>query len=630
MRFGLDQWVLEPPLLEALLSLLLVAGCDAIGAWLLTRLGLRASGRPDALRLQAVPVGAAALAALLYPAALMQLTTATALKTAAWGLIAVGMLQFFRVAAAIYGGGGKRVAEWLGMPRLDATTALIGVILLALLLLALAPITNADALDYHIGVAIDLLNHGGLPFRPEWFTSRLAGNGEVLNALGLSVGAGQFGALLQFASLLALIGLVAGVRADDWSLDWSDDVKLAALAAVSAPVLLFLVSAPKPQLWPIALTTLAFALLLHRSFEHGERSDMLVRYALVCGLALTAMQAKFNYLLGGGLVGLFGLWLLARRGALLSGLMVGAVAALLISGPPMVCKMLRNSVGPLAALLTPLPGYWPGTDKFVEVAQRASDFTSALPFPLSILIPTGLGGLSTVVGVGWLILWRGRPRKLAQFWPGLAVTMVLVLVSLLLAPPSARVYMEPYCWAMVLIVVGSDPAPPRRWISWALHGQALLFLVAASFGVATLAVGLMSSEARERVMMRSAAGYDLMREVDAKVPADAFVLNSHRSMALLPRDGVSAQWMSYVDPTTPAALPYLQQLRERQVTHMLVLDDQPTTNPLAGCFGPVVAGPLHGHVATRNPFNEGPTYQAWVMQFDAWRLPTCAMEQSAH
>ncbi|EMG22137.1 PF07220 domain protein [Leptospira interrogans serovar Copenhageni str. LT2050] len=129
--------------------------------------------------------------------------------------------------------------------------------------LALCPITNADSLDYHIGVAIEILNQGKMPVFSGWFHGRLAGSGEVLNALGLAIGAEQFGSLLQFCGLLSIYGILSFYSfAEKFS--ESDGVwrKIIIIAFLSSPVLVFLVSSPKPQLLQIGMTSFAITLLL--------------------------------------------------------------------------------------------------------------------------------------------------------------------------------------------------------------------------------------------------------------------------------------------------------------------------------------------------------------------------------
>ena len=76
------------------------------------------------------------------------------------------------------------------------------------LVISSAPITNADALDYHVGVPIFILNNGYFPTDWTWFHARQAGAGELLISLGLSIGAEQFGNLAQYSGLISIVGLL--------------------------------------------------------------------------------------------------------------------------------------------------------------------------------------------------------------------------------------------------------------------------------------------------------------------------------------------------------------------------------------------------------------------------------------
>jgi hypothetical protein len=115
-----------------------------------------------------------------------------------------------------------------------------------------------------------------------------------------------------------------------------------------------------------------------------------------------------------------------------------------------------------------------------------------------------------------------------------------------------------------------------------------------------------------------------MKWADTVLPKNAVVLNGHRSMALMPREAISYDWSYYVDETSEEAQLYLNRLKNRGVSHMLVIGSLDKSIPLAPCFGQTIAGPGIGHVATRNPFNQGGKYEAWIVEFDANKLPDCA------
>lgn len=629
MRYGLDQWIATPPF-AAFNSLLLLAGCDAIGYIILKWVGCINSSRWNCLRLMCGVVGAMALAILLYPLVIYSFANHAALQIVAIGLMVLGGAHIIQCVTHLP----ALTSDWIANLKREVVDVsawcLLGACLFALFILSLSPTTSADALDYHMGIPIAILNHGGMPFAPEWFTGRLAGNGEILNALALTVGAEQFGALLQFASILAICGLMLGGRQADWSVAWRGDAVYVGLACVSVPVLLFLVSASKPQLWPIALTTGAFALLMHSSFQSADQKTLAKRYLLVCFMAAAASQAKFNYLLGGGLAGLLGFLLLVGRRMWVQGALIGLSAVFLIAMPPVIWKAIHYSASWWEALTHPMPGRWPGTDEFIALAQRSTDYASSLPFPLSIFIPTGLGGFTTILGVGWLICWGVVPKFSKYSALGLIASLILLLIVTVLAPPSARPYLEPCYWLMFLCLVSKDSTSVRIWGRVIVMTQATVFLVAACFGAFTLSAGAFAMSWRESVMLKSANGYDVMRWVDQTLPKDAVVLNSHRSMALLPRDGVDASWLKFVDPESTQAIPYLERLKQSGVTHILLLSNPRDAHPLAGCFGSVVGKAGQGRVVSRNPFNQGDVYPVWLLNFDSSRLPACANQPSSN
>jgi hypothetical protein len=626
--FSLDQWVAAPPL-SALFSLLLIAGLDRLGLLLLSQLGFAVDSRADWVRWQASQVGAMLLAIGLYPLALAGLTPLMLMQCVAIVFMVLGFWHVCRAAVLPHGRGERVRGCWVSFRAQSFSRQLLLVMLVGMGLLALGPVTNADALDYHMGVAIAVLNQGGMPVAPEWFIGRLAGNGEVLNAMALSVGAEQFGSLLQYVSLLGLVGMLLFARRPAHVLTSAQHgaaTDLIALAAFSVPILLFLISAPKPQMWPIAMTTFAFALVVHPARRGLSRRDALLGFGLVCALVMTASQAKFNYLLGGGVAGLLALVAMVRQRLFWPSVTVGLGVAVLVMVPPVVWKAEAFHTGWMEVLAHPLPGHLPGTESFVNLAKGASDMTSPLPFPLLMLIPTSLGAFSTLLGIGAVVLVGVRPGRDPWLWAGTAAALGMVLASAVLAPPSSRMYLEPYYWLMVILTVQPNRTAlaKMRCVQWAVYLQALAVALAGWLGALTLFPGALTLAWRTEVMQRAANGYKVMQWADTVLPKNAVLLNGHRSMALVPREAVAYDWSNFVDITADESWLYLNRLKDRGVTHMLVIGQIDKGLPLSSCFGKTITGPGLGHFATRNPFNQGGTYEAWIVEFESTRLPQCA------
>ena len=628
--FSLDQWLATPPL-SALFSILIIAGLDLFGVWILRAFNFEVNSYKEWVRWQAPIVGAMLLAIILYPLALAGLTPLKLMQSVAIFSMGGGILHLISEARLVHGRA-EKLSDYLLLLRAQSySRKLLLLLLLGMGMLALGPVTNADALDYHMGVAIAVLNHGGMPVVPEWFIGRLAGNGEVLNAMALSLGAEQFGALLQFVSLIGIVGIILYANQD--ARDYSNKFEratldLIALAAFSAPVLLFLVASPKPQMWPIAMTTFAFTLVVHRSSQNISTYNAVLRFALICALVMTASQAKFNFLLGGAIVGLLSTQLIYRGKIIWKSIAIGIFISILIILPPVQWKALAFDAGYMETLINPLPGHLPGTDAFLNLAKGAFDFTTPLPFPISMFIPASLGAFTTLLGIGPLVFIGIRLDRNLILWSGAISAIVVVLVNALYAPPSSRMYLEPYFWLMAILSLQKNKNLhiKNNLISKIVFTQAVAVTVVVWIGAITVFPGALTDKWRTDVMMRMANGYEVMQWADTVLPKDSVVLNGHRSMALIPRDAVAFDWSNFVDLNKDESTLYLNRLKEKGVSHMLVIGGINKKTSLYGCFARTIGGPGSGQTATRNPFNRGGEYEAWIVEFDSNKLPECAQK----
>lgn len=626
--YSLDQFSAAPPF-SLLASVFLVIGLDWVGLKFLMCCGfidVDNQNKRNYLRWQCIVIGSVILAVVLYPLAMLGLTHFILMKTVALALLLVGCIHVFNGDYICQIWRANWLSCWAEARRQSILKSVLSLLLIGMALTSLGPVTSADALDNHIGSAIAILNDGGLFGHHEWFHHRLSGNGEVLNAMALTVGAEQFGSLLQFVSLLAIVGAILFVRAhSNVGVKNTESTYLIALAGVSAPVLLFLISSPKPQMWPISMTVLAFVLTVGLYRRDQIRSHVMWHYSLVCVLVMVASQAKFNYILGGGIVGIMAFLVMAKQGYLKPAVGLGLLLGITVMLPPVVLKSLAFDTSLVDALISPLPGDLPGTKEMIGHSQFNSDYGSLFPPPFSILIPSHAGAYGSVLGIGWLLFLAIRPGNDSGLWVGLAGTFILVVANIFIAPPAARMYLEPYFWLLIILSLQEKRLSSHsfKMFRWPVLAQSSLAILACWYGAFNLFPGALTQSWRSAVMERSANGYEIMQWVDIVLPEDAVMLNGHRSMALVPREAVSMEWVGFVDMKLPETQYYYKRLIDSNVSHILVIGPVDYDTDLAGCYGAVFAGPGIGHVATRNPFNQGVGYEAWILEFETEQLPTC-------
>jgi hypothetical protein len=625
--YGIDSYVLPPPL-SALVSVTLLAGCDGIGLAVLRASGLCAPGAPRWHRWQAPIAGAMVLAIVLYPLALVKLTPLGFMSATAGLVAAIGIVNV--VASARTWSRRPSIVVEVDDGRSRFWRLLLMLLLIGAAVMSLGPPTDSDSLDYHLGVPVGLLVHGGLPFTPEWLHSRLAASQEMLNAMGLAGGTDNFGAVLQFAGMAGIAALL--VFADSESQSGSTALQrrvrlMAAVVALSAPTMVSLI-AQKPQLLPIAMTSFALALVIYPSRRELTTRAALQGHTLICLLVTSAAQAKLSFMLTGGIVGLLSLGVLGKRGRFWPAVAIGAVIAAIVLLPPVLWKQHYFHDSVLNSLLKSMPGDWPGSNVF-DVHLRGFTLRSSFPYPLLLFLTTRLNSLTIMLGPAIVILLTAlRPRLDPWAWVVIGAVAVVWVVLAKLGPMLGRYYIEPCLWLLMLLVIQPQPPPlvDTRWITWPVVGQALFTIALFWYGAVMLFPGALTARWRSVVMDKNANGYRAMKWVDSVLPPDAVLLSANRSIALAPRDVVSFDWASVVNVTSRAAEPYLIRLKERGVTHVL-MGTAPRYTALSGCIGAVVAGPGDDPVAVRNPLAEAPTYPVWVYRFNAAALPDCAFIQ---
>ena len=146
------------------------------------------------------------------PGGAVKRTSRSTLRAAGWLLAAVGSLDL------LAGGRLLRSARWRASARSWVrqewpAILVLGAVAAGLTGSALAPATDADSLNYHLGVPLDWLRNGGGLSSAGLAARSSGGLGESANLLGLAAGTDNLGAGLQLAGL-ALSCLAVGDLAE--------------------------------------------------------------------------------------------------------------------------------------------------------------------------------------------------------------------------------------------------------------------------------------------------------------------------------------------------------------------------------------------------------------------------------
>lgn len=588
---------LAPLPLPAIIAVFMVLGLKYLGSRLVQRFQ---AGPPQVDQAAAgFMIATALVAALAHLLALVGAAHIWLLRMMAWSLVACGIIEISTVNRETLSRLYRRIqgvfreqSFWgkAAIPLLVITGA-------GLLLAALGPPTDADSLDYHLGVPLDILRHHGVYPRPDWLHARLTGLGESLNMLGLAGGTDILGATLQFAALVAAMAAITSLAPTD------RDRLLMAVCIIGCPLVGFLVPNQKPQMLPIAATTIAL-ILVARNFRAINPLTLI----LALGSVFFAVSCRYTFLLTGSVVVVAGLWAAYR--ARLLGLALGVcLAAYLLLAFPVHWQNFLFYGDPISPFLE---RFKPGGDATVisfASYLRILAQPSSLPFPFSLFFPTSMGGLTTVLGLGPLFFFVGLGEVRSHIMPRILLLSAVTAIAVILALGQVvgRFLFEPYLW-IIAAAAAAAWGPYKTLLFKLMVCQLLLMVLIAGYGAVTLFPGALTASLRHRVMTNAADFYGETRWLDEVLPREAVVLADIRSMALMPRPFLSRDILLFFNLDDPNELARFLSMAEACRLNTLVIALPPAKkimDPLAPFLAGPIAGPQEFPLAKRNPWNRG-------------------------
>jgi hypothetical protein len=122
-----------------------------------------------------------------------------------------------------------------------------------------------------------------------------------------------------------------------------------------------------------------------------------------------------------------------------------------------------------------------------------------------------------------------------------------------IAPTAARMYMEPYFWLLLVLVMQEKKLSSGscKLFKWPVLVQSGFAIYACWICAVTLFPGVSLPSWRSAIMDRSENGYEVMQRAGQVLPENAVLLSEHRSMALAPCKSMSLEWINFVDIKAP-------------------------------------------------------------------------------
>ena len=494
--------------------------------------------------------------------------------------------------------------------------------LFLLFLWCLGPITNADSLAYHGKVALNYLNKKEI-YDVLYFQSFLFGALDTLSIFGLANGCEQLVSLIQFSSILSLIGILKKNSIN------KNIFFLLTILILSSPLLFHFTGSLKPDLILIAGSAISFALALNLK----KKFNYFI-FLLIIGAILTInILSKISFILSSLIIFLF-LCFNKKTFQKLNAIKLIIILSLFLFFYIIPLYLLKISyfekLG-FESFVILVPNDFPSQNNFISYLKGPPLTIESI---LYFIVPKNFPTVTELFGYTSLIVIFLFFKNFMKNNNGIILVLLLFILTVLFSQKSPRFYFEIFVWALVYLSFNlkKENIYNINFLKIISIPQFLMFNILLIFGITTISVGSINKDLREKVLVHKAYGYSVFKWLNSNVPKNAVIISTHRSIYLADFDVISADFIELMDNKNDRDIKLIELLKDKKPTHIFFSVSDNIQNKkinninFEDCVGKLIKKSEKIKTSvTRNPFKEGNNIEQnlYLYEFDYKKLPEC-------
>ena len=504
---------------------------------------------------------------------------------------------------------------------------LVLLFIFAYFLLSLMPISDPDSLDYHLTVPYLSLLNERFVIEKEWTTSQLAGAGEALSILGLSIDAYKLSSILQFVGLAAIVILILTLNINKKLFNLENKI-LISLAILCIPSFLFLIFTAKPQLFSIASNFTAFLITFFILPNEKDNKKILILFGFVCFLCLSATQYKFSFYLSSGIIIFFAIYETFKKKLIAQAILIFLFLSILIIFPREYYEYKNLSSDVIKNFFQPVTDDYI-SQNVVTSLKHGSGNPRYFPYWLFLPIYAGKiapGVITEIIGLSVLILFLNLTlKKINKIF---IASIIFFVAGIFLAQPIGRFFIEPFLWLMTgsLYYIGSNKNLLFKLFQKFIIINSLIITLIISVTVKNFLPGIFSIENYKNTLNKYAEGYMLYEWANKNLPENSVILTSHRSYLFSKYPFVSYDFRLYLSNDKQLEY-FIDLISKKKPTHLLYngIDHDLVTDALKNCRGDLEKFEKRvSKTATRNPLSRANLYyDGYIYKLDLSKLKKC-------
>lgn len=478
----------------------------------------------------------------------------------------------------------------------------IFVLLIAYLLLSLAPLTNADTLDYHAGVALKSLLANKFVTLQSWMTSTNASSGEIFIAFSFFNKSEQLPSIVNFYAIFIIVSIFKKVF-------FGKEKNFLIILMISSPAILSLVSTAKPQLIFIASNLLAF----HLIFNNFNNKN----FFLIIFLLGVSFVGKYNFILSSSFIYL--LMLIKNFKDIKTIIFHTIIIFFIIVFPHYFYKLQNYEMNFFQFIFYPTPISLSGYDGFYEHLRGGGPIS----FPLNIFHPFTMSHFNEGLGAIFFILIfnfiLNIKKILKKHKLSIVLAFLFMLPLFLLKNTMARYFLEFSFFLSYICFFKTRHLQLISIIKMFVYLQySVVLIISLTTGI-ILFSGSLNNKLKSEIKKNFANEYQIFTWANSILPKEAILLSYPRSISLSNVETYSLDFLRFANENHAH---YLNQLKKYKPNYILSYNKLDKIKNI--CVKNLYSEKKNlGKYVSRNIFQKRDSYDAYIYTIDYNKLQNC-------
>lgn len=429
---------------------------------------------------------------------------------------------------------------------------------ICLVLISLSPATNADSLDYHYGIPIQILNLGFFPnpLNLTWLHGFFGGIIEPTIGLGLLLGSDSFGAAHQLIAISSITGTILGIKRNNFE---NKEIEIVLILIFAITPLIFIFSSAKPQFIGVASNLLACKLIFDFKNKNSIKNQNIF---LVLLLISFSYLVKFTFIISSSLLYCYLIYKCVNFKKIKTVFIYSLIIFLFLILPVFIWKISSLNFSILETLFYPIPISEPGMNFFLDYLRGHNEFSLLKIgknnlekiiylkiFPIFLIIPPSIERVTTFLGIPLLFLFMFKNKTEREIFELRIFILILYVCTSILSSPNTRYYLLIYYLGIFhLYFCGINFSNIfYKYLYPLLKVHFFVYILILLYGVYSLAPGMINNKLREKVLNENAIYYNVAKIVNNKIPKNSKIINTFRSTSLFTSNQLRTDWIENLE-----------------------------------------------------------------------------------